>query len=357
MQRAMLDSIAEIGRVCEAERIDADYSMVGAIMAATSSAQSDRLRRSVDELHSFGFGEDEFRLLSATETDERVRAQGVFCSLLIPHAAALHPAKLTRGLARACENRGVTIRERTAVIAVGNRFATTEHGRVRAEVVVRATEAYTGSLRRHDRLLAPIEDAMIATEPLPASFWHEYWSGREVFADTPHMFVYAQRTADDRIAIGGMRIRYHYGARTPDPSSLEAEWKGIRGRLVELFPATQGAQITHRWGGYLGLPRNYRPSVGFQRGLGVAWAGGYVGDGNPNTNLAGRTLRDLILERDGELTGLPWVGQRWHRWEPEPLAWLGINAVTELLAAADRSETRTGGASRLGNLAKRVGLE
>ena len=358
VQRALLDSIREIGRVCEAERIDADYRMAGAIMAATGGAQAERLRGTVDDFHSFGFGDEEFRLLSAAETSEHIRAERVMCSLLIPHAAAVHPAKLTRGLAVACENRGVTIHEQTAVISIGNRNVTTEHGRVRAEVIVRATEGYTGSLQRHERLVAPIEDAMVATEPLPASFWNEFWNGREIFSDTPHMFIYSQRTADDRIAVGGMRIRYHYGARTPDPSSLDAEWKSIRSRLVELFPAVRDAAITHRWGGYLGFPRNYRPSVGFRRDLGIAWAGGYVGDGNPTANLAGRTLRDLILERtDGDLAQLPWVGQRWRRWEPEPLAWLGINAVMELLAAADRTETRTGRTSTLGRLGKALGLE
>jgi glycine/D-amino acid oxidase-like deaminating enzyme len=358
MQRTMLDAIAEMGRACEADGIDAEYRMEGAIMSATDLAQAGRLREAVATFHSFGFGEDEFRVLSADETEEYVRARGVVCSFYIPHAAAVNPGKLTRGLALACESRGVKIHEQTAAVSIDRGSVATEHGRVRADVIVRATEAYTSSLRRHERLLAPIEDAMIATEPLPASFWNECWSGQALFSDEPHMFIYAQRTTDDRIAVGGGRagVRYHYGARTPDPSPFESAWEALRGRLVELFPDVADAKITHRWSGYIGYPRNYRPSVGFRRDLGVAWAGGYVGDGNPNSNLAGRTLRDLILGRDTDLVRLPWVDQRWRLWEPEPLSWLGITGSTKVASLIDRTEARTGKRSALTRVAELLGV-
>lgn len=358
MQRAMIDATVEIGRACEAEGIDAEYRMAGGITAATGPTQAERLRRTVDELHSFGFGEDEFRMLSATETDEHVRARGVVCSLFVPREAAVNPGKLTRGLALACESRGVKIYERTAAASIGKGSVATEHGRVRADVIVRATEAYTGSLRRHERLIAPIEEAMIATEPLPASFWNGCWSGPALFGDAPHLFIYAQRTTDDRIAIGGGRasVRYHYGARTPDPLPFESAWEAIRDRLVELFPEVADAKITHRWTGYIGYPRNYRPSAGFRRDLGVAWAGGYVGGGNVNSNLAGRTLRDLILGRDTDLIHLPWVDQRWRLWEPEPLAWLGINGAAEAMSLVDRIEARTGKRSALTRVAELLGV-
>jgi hypothetical protein len=92
----------------------------------------------------------------------------------------------------------------------------------------------------------------------------------------------------------------------------------------------------------LGIARDWFPSVGLDRVAGRAWAGGYVGDGVSTTNLAGRTLCDLILGRDTGLTALPWVGHRSRRWEPEPLRYLGINAGLLLAASADRAEERTG---------------
>jgi hypothetical protein len=75
-----------------------------------------------------------------------------------------------------------------------------------------------------------------------------------------------------------------------------------------------------------------------------------VGEGVAAANLAGRTLRDLLLEQPGALTALPWVGRRPRRWEPEPLRWSAIRGVYSLYRAADRIERRTGRPSRLGRI-------
>ena len=103
------------------------------------------------------------------------------------------------------------------------------------------------------------------------------------------------------------------------------------------------ARFTHAWGGALGIPRDWCASVGLDRATGLAWAGGYVGDGVSTTNLAGRTLRDLVLGRETELTRLPWVGHRSRRWEPEPLRWLGVNAGLRAMTLADTEERSPGG--------------
>ena len=121
----------------------------------------------------------------------------------------------------------------------------------------------------------------------------------------------------------------------------------LRETLVELFPALARAAVTHRWGGPIGVPRDWHSSVGLDRPSGIAWAGGYVGDGVSTTNLAGRTLADLILGRTSDLVSLPWVGHRSPRWEPEPLRWLGINAGLLGIRLADRTEARRGTPSRL----------
>jgi hypothetical protein len=89
----------------------------------------------------------------------------------------------------------------------------------------------------------------------------------------------------------------------------------------------------------------------------VAWAGGYVGDGVSTTNLAGRTLRDLILGRDTEIVRLPWVGRRSRRWEPEPLRWIGTNLALKMMASADHAEIRTGRpAKRADLIGKLIGI-
>jgi hypothetical protein len=104
------------------------------------------------------------------------------------------------------------------------------------------------------------------------------------------------------------------------------------------------------------VPRDWYTSVTFDRASGLAAAGGYVGDGVATANLAGRTLTDLILQRDTEITHLPWVGHRSRKWEPEPLRWVGTNLALWTMATADKVERRTGRpARRAGAIHKLIG--
>ncbi len=97
------------------------------------------------------------------------------------------------------------------------------------------------------------------------------------------------------------------------------------------------------------------------RATGLGWAGGYVGSGVATTNLAARTLRDLVQLDSGqagatELTGLPWVGHAVRKWEPEPFRWLGVQGMYATYRAADRRESAGYGvsSSRLARWADRV---
>jgi glycine/D-amino acid oxidase-like deaminating enzyme len=212
----------------------------------------------------------------------------------------------------------------------------TSHGTVRAEFVVRALEGYTADLPGYRRALAPVYSLMVATEPLPAAVWDRIGlARRETFSDHRHLIVYGQRTADDRLAFGGRGAPYHFGSRIrPGYDRSPAVFSALRRALTELFGLDP--PIAYEWGGPLGIPRDWMPSVGLQSGLG--WAGGYVGDGVAATNLAGRTLADLIVGKQSDLTGLPWVGHRSRRWEPEPLRWLGVNTVLQATRLRDAWE-------------------
>jgi glycine/D-amino acid oxidase-like deaminating enzyme len=226
---------------------------------------------------------------------------------------------------------------------------------VRADVVVRATEGYTAGLRGLRREVAPVYSLMLATEPLPTACWDEVGlRRRETFTDYRHLIIYGQRTADDRLAFCGRGAPYHFGSRVRPAYDREpAVFADLRRVLGDLFPATRDAAVTHTWGGPLGVPRDWFPSVGLDRRTGLAWAGGYVGDGVAATNLAGRTLSDLVLGRGGDLVRLPWVDHHSARWEPEPLRWLGINAGLRAMTGADAAETRTGRPARRARLAGR----
>ena len=348
VRRAMHESVAEVGRVAEREGIDADYARGGTISLARNEAQLTRARELVEEERRLTGSVEGLELLSKEDADGVAQATRVLGATYTPHCAVVHPLKLVRGLAERVEARGVSIFERTRATGVRRRELVTEHGSVRAEVVVRATEGYTASLRGERRRFVPLYSLMIATEPLPAAVWDEIGlRRRETFADLRHMRIYGQRTADDRLAFGGRGAPYHFGSRTrPDFDRNERVHSLLREVLVDLFPAVAGHEITHRWGGALGVPRDWHASVGLDRRRGLAWAGGYVGDGVATSNLAGRTVARLITGREGDLTQLPWVGHRSRDWEPEPLRWLGVNSGRLLMTHADSAEARSGRPAR-----------
>ncbi|CAN5887031.1 FAD-dependent oxidoreductase [soil metagenome] len=347
--RALQDSVRDVGRIATAEGIGAQYARGGTVSLARTPAQLRRLRAQVRKARDWGQDVDDLRLLDAGEARARVAASGVLGATWTPHCAAVHPARLVRGLARAVERRGVRVFEHTAVRAIAAGRVDTDAGRVRADVVVRAAEGYTGSLRGEDRTLVPIYSLMVATEPLTADVWSQLGvAGRETFTDLRHLLIYAQRTADGRLALGGRGAPYHFGSRVlPAFDNEPRVFDALQATVRELFPVLDGVRFTHRWGGVLGVPRDWHASVGLDRASGLAWAGGYVGDGVGSAQLAGRTLADLVTGRDSDLVRLPWVGHRSRRWAPEPLRWLQINAGLQAMAAADVEEQITGRPSLL----------
>ncbi|WP_329111114.1 FAD-binding oxidoreductase [Micromonospora sp. NBC_01699] len=357
MQRAMQATVDEVGRVTAAEGIDCDWFRGGTVTLARTPAQLARATAEVDEAREYGFDESHLALLGPTEAATRCNAEGVLGATFTPHCAAIHPAKLARGLVRAVRQHGVRVHERTPVTSIGPGRVRTPAGTVRAPIVIRATEGYTAGLPGHRRTLAPIYSLMVATEPLPAPAWDRIGlAERETFSDFRHMIIYGQRTADDRLAFGGRGAPYHFRSRVrPEYDREPRIFDALRDCLAELFPVLgPEVAISHRWGGPLGVARDWSTSVGLDRSTGLGWAGGYVGDGVATTNLAGRTLADLILGVPSELTALPWVGHRSRRWEPEPLRWLGVNAGLRLTNAADAAESRSGSASRRAALVNRL---
>ena len=338
----MIDTVGHVGRSMERLGVDCHWAHGGTITMATNPAHVERIRARLTEQHRWGFGPEDDRWFSPAETAERVRPRGNVGSAFTPHCAAVHPARMVRGLAHAVEAAGVAVYEGTRARTIDPGVVVTDHGTVRADTVLRCTEGYTVGLPGHRRDVVPIYSMMIATEPLSDDVWDQIGlRERETFTDGRHLLIYGQRTADGRFAFGGRGAPYHFGSAIKDGYDRDQRVADELARVLrELFPVTQDARITHHWGGPLAVPRDWTASVGLDRRTGLGWAGGYVGDGVSTTNLAGRTLTDLVLERDTELTRLPWVGHASREWEPEPLRWIGINAGRSVAAAADRREAK-----------------
>jgi len=276
---------------------------------------------------------------------------------VVRNQARIQPAKLARGLARVVEGMGIAIYEQTAATVIAPGLVATGRGKVRAETVIRATEGFTAGIPGEERTWLALNSAQIVTEPLPESLWEAIgWKGHELLGSTAHAYCYAQRTREGRIVMGGRGVPYRYGSRTDvDGQTQQATMDQLHAVLTTLFPQTKGVRIDHAWCGVLGVPRDWCTTVGLDPRTRVGWAGGYVGSGVSTSNLSGRTLTDLILGQDTELTRLPWVNRSVRRWEPEPLRWLGVHSMYQLYRLADRREIaglpRT---SKLAKLADRI---
>jgi glycine/D-amino acid oxidase-like deaminating enzyme len=355
LRAAMRASLDEVEAVTVAENIDARLVRGGMVYAARTPAQLARLKAHVLEEQQEPGGDPDTVLLSEGQVGERIRIAGALGASYTPHCARIHPARLVRGLAEAVERRGVQIYESTRAADISAREVTVVGvGSVKATWVIRATEGYTAQLPGLRRTWLPMNSSMIVTEPLPLSIWDEIgWSGAETLGDMAHAYLYAQRTSDGRIAMGGRGVPYRFASRTDNAGETAPQTvEDLTYLLRTLFPAARDIPIAQAWSGVLGVPRDWCATVGLDRSSGLGWAGGYVGDGVTTSNLAGRTLRDLVLGRDTELTHLPWVGRRVREWEPEPARWLGVHALYRAYRLADAHEAQSGGTtSRIARVA------
>jgi glycine/D-amino acid oxidase-like deaminating enzyme len=342
LQRLMFDTVRDIGQVTELEKIDCHYERSGALEIAVNPAQLGRLSEELDYLRGMGFSEEDHRWLDADELRESLKVDNALGAIHMRHCAAIHPARLARGLAEKVEAMGVSIFEHSTVAEAGNGELKTPGSRVKADSTVLATEGYSGTIAGRERLLIPLHSMMVATEPLSEEQLGEiHFTRRFCFGNLDKLVTYGQVTADRRIAFG-CRGTYHYGSGIRNFSSSDPEFELVRQSLFKFFPALDGIEFSHAWGGAMGLSRTLRPSVNFDPDRKFGWAGGFFGNGVAATHLAGQTLADLVTGQKTERTETPWVNPPGadRKWEPEPLRWLGVKSRSKLMQLADWADYR-----------------
>jgi glycine/D-amino acid oxidase-like deaminating enzyme len=371
LEAALRSAVDEIGRVCDAEGIAADFVKGGRISVATTPTQLARSRAALARDRKWGDGEDIVSFLTRDEMRDRINVAAALGGLYWPDSARVQPAALVAGLAAAAERRGADIYEATPVTAIlpgrgaggsagpgangagagRGAIARTPFGDVRAKSVLRCTEGFTAALPGLRRTLLPMNSSMVVTEPLSDQAWKEIgWAGFETLGDEAHAYMYAQRTADGRIALGGRGVPYRFASATDEFGMTSAETAAALGEVLRtMFPAAAPARLDHAWSGVLGVPRDWCASVSYDAASGIGWAGGYSGHGVAAANLAGRTLADLVLGVSSDLTALPWVGHRSRAWEPEPARWAGVHGLYALYRLADKLETPVAGQADSGS--------
>lgn len=343
MQRHMFATVDEVLAVATTEGIDADIAKDGLIHVATNDAQHARLKHHVAELREQGWPAEDLVVLTPEELTRRVSVAGARSAFWTPHCARIHPAKFVNGLAAAVQRRGVQIYEDTTAISTAAGQVTTDRGTIDTKYVVEALEGYTDSLAGHRRSLLPMNSSMIVTEPLPSHVWDEIgWHGAELVGDMGHSFAYCHRTADGRIALGGRGVPYNF-ASSFDASGATADKAvaQLSAKLISMYPAAADNAVQHTWSGVLGVSRDWCASVTYDPETRIARAGGYVGHGLTGTNLAARTVRDLLAGERTDLVDLPWVGRTARKWELEPIRWIGATALYAAYRLADRLEANS----------------
>lgn len=343
---AMRDTVGEIGRVIAAEGIDAAYRRGGLLRLARGPHELPAVHAAMAGLERLGLAEG-CEVLDAGALSARVRVARAEAALSDSHCATLHPGRLVRGLAARVERAGGVIYERTAVTRVESGRSprlVTGRGQVRAGTVVLAGEAYLSQLPRMRRALLPLYSLIVLTEPLTAEQDAAIgWQGGECLSSHRYTVDYLSRTPDGRVLFGGRGAPYHFGSRiAPGYDAHRATHDLLRDQLRDWFPALAGVRFSHAWGGPVGMPRDWLPSIFYEPAEGMAGGYGYTGQGVATANLAGRALADLLLGTPSALTELPLVGHRPRRWEPEPLRWLATRYLQRALAALDERGRRTG---------------
>ncbi|BBF87647.1 O-acetylhomoserine sulfhydrylase [Aquitalea magnusonii] len=340
--RALLHDIPdEVGRVIAREGIHCHYRKGGVLYcAARYPEQEVRLRQQLAAWRAHGHGEEDYRWLEVAELNQQLRLATPYGAVYSPHVATIQPARLVRGLAACVERLGVQIYEQSRVTHWQPGVLHTAQGRVQAHWLVPAIEGYASTLPPFGRYQLPVQSLIIATEPLSDALWEEIGLRHgQAFSENSRQVSYGQRSRDNRLVFGA-RGGYRFGGKLRQDFTLTADEIALRRQLmVELFPMLDKVRISHGWGGNLGAARRFQPHMVCDAGVGLAWAGGYGGEGVGASNLAGRTLADLMLGKDTLLTGQPWVKTvaSLGRWEPEPLRWLGYNAIIKSFTWEDQT--------------------
>ncbi|MDQ6921496.1 MAG: FAD-binding oxidoreductase [Candidatus Dormibacteraeota bacterium] len=356
--QAMIDTVDEVGGALEEEGIDCDFRKGGVLRVARGPDQLAALDAAYAEYDSLGLAE-RYRLLDPGELESYARVTRAVRGLFSPDSAVLHPGRLVRGLARAAERRGATIHEQTEVtgfVPGSSPRLLTSGGEVRARVLVLAGEAYLSGLPGLRRQLLPVYSQIALTEPLSRSQWEEIgWTGDHTISSMRLSVDYLARTADGRLLFGSRGSSYRYGSRISGAGDRDpAIDRKLRRMVAEWFPALREARFSHGWGGPIGVPRDWMPTVSYDPAAGVASARGYTGRGVATANLAGRILAAMITGADSPLRRLVVVGHRSPDWEPEPMRWLGVRFVQRELERIDRRAAATGRPPTGGSLAERL---
>jgi glycine/D-amino acid oxidase-like deaminating enzyme len=329
-------------------RLDCEFERNGGLSVAVEKHQVPWLREGAKAGHS-GPTNDSTVFLDTNVIRAEVNSPTYLGGLWERRSSALvHPGQLAAELARAATDLGVEIFEHTHAEGLessgrsGPVNVQTPMGRVHAERVVLATNAFPALLRRYRRHTVPVYDYVVMTELLTDQQLADIgWSRRQGIGDNANQFHYYRLTRDNRILFGGYDAIYHYGGKVRARyEDRDESYRRLVSHLLTTFPQLEGIRISHRWAGAIDTDTRFCAFFATAMRGRVAHTAGFTGLGIAATYFAGQVLLDLVDKEQTERTGLAMVRSKPLPFPPEPLAALGIQATRWSLDRADHNEGR-----------------
>lgn len=336
--RAAEQAVRELGEFCEEEGIEASYRRAGWLWTATAPAQDGAWPGAMRACERLGVSP--FEELDPEEVRRRTGSPVHVSGVYEAEAATVQPAKLVRGLAAAARRRGVTIHEGSPVTRLDPAKGTLETpgGRLRADKIVLATNAWLATVPGLRRAVVPLSSDIVATAPMPEALAESGWTGGESISDSRLMVHYYRTTDDGRVVFGkgggGLgRLGHIPGGfdRHDRRAARTARY------LHELVPAARGVPITAAWGGAVDRSYDGLPFFG-SLAENVFYGAGYSGNGVVPTMLGGRILSSLVRGRDDEWTRSALARGVPGRFPIEPALSLGGVLVREAVRRKEKLE-------------------
>ncbi|HEX6874745.1 MAG TPA: FAD-dependent oxidoreductase [Nocardioidaceae bacterium] len=319
--------------------LDCDYEHPGLLTVATSTAHARRLDKELALA-------DELGIKGVERIDADALAERVESPLYVgdgwwePNCGILNPAKLAWSWKRVIESAGIEVFEETPVLEVSrtgsSTMLTTPRGRVRAAKVVFATNAWSHQFPGLRSKQVPVWTYIVLTEPLTdTQLGAVGWAGREGIEDFRDLVHYYRLTADNRIVFGGRDVGVWDGDSMAKDRD-ETIFAKLRADLTATFPALGEVRFTHAWGGPVSATIDLFPALGYVGGRDWVYSLGCVGHGVSTTHLNGQTIKDLVLERDTDLTDTFFVNRRVPPMPPGPLTRPVIGAIAGFMRWEDK---------------------
>jgi glycine/D-amino acid oxidase-like deaminating enzyme len=334
--RYMERAVDYVDALVKEHNMQSEYWFPGFLRAATTPGYVKRIQHDLEILTSMGVKGIEW--IDADKICAEVNSPRFLGGWWEPRSGLLNPARHARELKRVAMESGARIYEETPVSEIqrGDKFSLiTPGGKVTADKVVFATNAYSHLFPQLHSKQVPAFTHMVVTEPLTRAQLEPIgWKNRQGIEDARNLVHYFRLTYDNRLAMGGSDVSISYG-KDMNRDLNEHTFDQLEKDVVWLFPSLKGVRFTHRWGGPVSVPVDLAPAIGQIGDSRAVYSLGCVGHGVSMTHLNGRTLADLVLEHKTDLTDVWFVNRRMIPWPPEPLRLAASHAIRGYLRIED----------------------